>query len=686
MTPRRSVWTNVSMGLVYAGFALAGRVVALDDNGAALVWPAAGVALVWLLHETAHGRGQLCLSLQTAVLTGTLAATRASAVLVLSAAVAALVQTVLAAALLRRWCPPAPGAGGIVSVETADHVARGALALTLASLAGALVGGTGLALEAGSSHVMDYVSWWARNLTGLVVVGALGLLLWEHLRGRRSRHLDRWQASELLLLVAASAAAYGFVFTQQELPLVFLLVSCSVWVALRFPTVLAALHTAVFGGLAVALTLVGRGPLGDIGDPAVEAILSQAFLSTTMLAALAIATGRDQRDALAAELASAQRAALARAELLDAMTEAMTEGVAIVAADGEVLSMNTACRVLLTDTPVGAAANARDYEMRRPDGEALDSSEHPFVRALRLGEVPPHDLQLVRKNGGVRTLAVTAAGLTSGDSSGAVVIVFRDVTREREERSDLAAFASAVAHDLRSPLTVIRGRLSLAEMRLSDVLETTQEPRVHDELQSVLRNIEQADNSIVKMSLLIQDLLAQATAEGRGLDSVPVSLSGEGGLVEEVLDLLPHGLHVEVGGIPDVLADPELVRQLLTNVLDNAVKYADPERPLRVTVTGEQVFGQVRIDVADNGVGVPPDQRILVFERFHRAHAGDPRFSGTGLGLALCRTIVERHGGVIECLGTPTGVGTTIRFALPCADPDPGEVIGPTLAASGSAT
>ena len=83
------------------------------------------------------------------------------------------------------------------------------------------------------------------------------------------------------------------------------------------------------------------------------------------------------------------------------------------------------------------------------------------------------------------------------------------------------------------------------------------------------------------------------------------------------------------------------------------------------------VLGRVRIDVTDNGVGVPPDQRALVFERFHRAHASDPRFSGTGLGLALCRTVVERPGGVIECLGTPSGVGTNIRFQLPCAEARP---------------
>jgi signal transduction histidine kinase len=171
------------------------------------------------------------------------------------------------------------------------------------------------------------------------------------------------------------------------------------------------------------------------------------------------------------------------------------------------------------------------------------------------------------------------------------------------------------------------------------------------------------------VSRLIQELLDQATAEGRTLDEERVELGGYDGLVHEVAELMPAGAAVEVGAVPEVFADADLVRQLLGNLLDNAVKYAAPDRPLRVSVTGVRVDDRVRIDVTDNGVGIPPEERDRVFERFHRAHAGDPRFSGTGLGLALCRTIVERHGGVIECLPTPAGIGSTFRFDLPGADP-----------------
>lgn len=137
--------------------------------------------------------------------------------------------------------------------------------------------------------------------------------------------------------------------------------------------------------------------------------------------------------------------------------------------------------------------------------------------------------------------------------------------------------------------------------------------------------------------------------------------------MQEIGESLPGATHLVVGDIPRIEADEDLVRQLLSNLLGNAAKYADPDRPARVLVTGAARHQRVHIDVTDNGVGVPSDQRERVFTRFHRAHAGDRRFSGTGLGLALCQTIVERHGGIIECLPTSDGVGTTFRFDLPAS-------------------
>lgn len=659
-------WNFAGMGLLFFALSLLGRASAVTPGGPGLVRPAAGLALVWLLAQSGRGRAMTCVAAQALLSVAALTATGASSALTITTVVATSAQVVVAATLIRRWCPGILGTGGTTSVRTASTVGRGLVAVTVATLAGALIGGTGLAVEAGSFSAIDFASWWARNLTGVIVIGAVAHLAWEHLRGGRTLLAPHPRRLELLGLLVVSVAVYEVVFIGLSLPLAFLVIPLSVWAALRFPTMIAVVHTASFGSLAVALSLLGHGVFGAIADPQTEAIVVQAFLLTTMLTVLTIATGRDERAALTSELATSERASTERAELLDAMSEAVTDGLAVVAADGSILRMNTACEVVLAHTPAGSGAHATAYELRYPNGTRMPPSEYPFSRALREGTLAPHDVHLVLEDGGVRILSVSASDLTSDDITRALV-VFRDVTRERLDRGELAAFAQTAAHDLRSPLTAVRGWLELAEMQLEDVQAMPAGTTVREDLDAVGRSLAHADRSSVTMTRMIDALLAQATAEGRELEAAAITMSGDGGLATEVADLLPGDVRVFVGDIPPVVGDVELIRQLLGNLLGNPVKYAEPDRTARVSVTGRRLGQRVIIEVTDNGVGIPPDQRTLVFDRFHRAHAGDARFSGTGLGLALCSTVVERHGGIIECVGTSEGVGSTFRFDLPAA-------------------
>jgi signal transduction histidine kinase len=113
-----------------------------------------------------------------------------------------------------------------------------------------------------------------------------------------------------------------------------------------------------------------------------------------------------------------------------------------------------------------------------------------------------------------------------------------------------------------------------------------------------------------------------------------------------------------------------LLRQVIDNLLGNALKYTPPGQPVRVTVTAQPGGdGFTAVEVADRGIGIPDGQHTAIFERFHRAHPGTT-YPGTGLGLAICQRIIERHGGTITATDNP-GDGTIFRFTLPLAQHAP---------------
>jgi signal transduction histidine kinase len=124
---------------------------------------------------------------------------------------------------------------------------------------------------------------------------------------------------------------------------------------------------------------------------------------------------------------------------------------------------------------------------------------------------------------------------------------------------------------------------------------------------------------------------------------------------------------VRTDGLPTVWGDRLLVPQLLDNLIGNALKYARPGVPAEVSVVAEPVDGGwTRVRVCDNGVGIPEEQRDLVFRRFHRVDPTLP--GGTGLGLSICKRIVERHGGTIRAFANPAGHGSCLEFLLPTTE------------------
>ena len=215
----------------------------------------------------------------------------------------------------------------------------------------------------------------------------------------------------------------------------------------------------------------------------------------------------------------------------------------------------------------------------------------------------------------------------------------------------LAAFAGQVTHDLKTPLTTMSLSLELIRDELEDGAAA----------EDVLPLITRALRGSARMTAMIEDVLAFARI-GSSIDPVPVDLARATADVVADLGGTLEDVDLVVGELPVVAGDESLLRRLLLNLVGNAVKFRSPDRSLRVTVSAARAGERWRIEVADNGVGVPEDQRERVFEPTVRL---DKRVEGMGIGLATCRRVVDAHGGAIGVTDGPDGVGATFWFELP---------------------
>jgi two-component system sensor histidine kinase/response regulator len=216
----------------------------------------------------------------------------------------------------------------------------------------------------------------------------------------------------------------------------------------------------------------------------------------------------------------------------------------------------------------------------------------------------------------------------------------------------LRHFTNAASHDLREPLRTMQGFLQALEEDVGDRLG----PEARD-------HIERSRRASQRMAGLLDSLLAYARLQR------PIALSEvdcEGVLEQVRADLGPRiaskGATVTVGPLARVTGDPSRVYQLFLNLVSNALKFHRPGEPPRVTVSAERRGRQQVFCVADQGLGIEPEHQTAVFGAFRRLHAASA-YEGSGLGLTICKQIVEQHQGTIWLESEP-GKGTRIFFTL----------------------
>ena len=358
-----------------------------------------------------------------------------------------------------------------------------------------------------------------------------------------------------------------------------------------------------------------------------------------------------------------QEALETRAAELNLVIDNLNDGLAIVEEGGTYTQANDALRTIFWGTPDAIEASGdidapAAYHIFHPDGRPLEDDEFPYKRALMGTVVRDEEQHLRRPDSPTQILSVSAFPIPSdpGEKRRAMVVV-RDITLERSYQDSLASFAGTVAHDLNNPLSVIDG---WAEAIQED-LAGTEDPVA----QGAASAVDHIRGGVEQMRSFIADLLAHAVARDQTLRCEAVSLRNMVKHIAVQRDRpdLPNG-GIALGDLPDVWADRLLVRQVLDNLIGNALKYVAPGvvPDVRVEAT-PAADGWIQVAVRDNGIGIEPAQRERVFDSFHRATSQEG-YSGTGLGLAICKRIVERHGGTIRVEANPTG-GSLFAFTLP---------------------
>ncbi len=356
--------------------------------------------------------------------------------------------------------------------------------------------------------------------------------------------------------------------------------------------------------------------------------------------------------------------ALEQTAVLDATVASIAGAVVVLDVDGTIRRASPAAVGLLgLDPDHGQDLHGErlaEFRCETHDGRALAPHETPGCRALRDETVMGELLVLSRRDGKTVWVAASAAPIKAADGRtlGAVA-TFTDVTAMRRLQEYQEDLVRTISHDLRSPLTAILGHGHILYKSLT-------RGKIN------LRRRESADAIILaarQMNAMIRNLVDSARMEAGKLDLIRSEVWLPG-LVLDIKARLASIVDTERisitadDGLPPVLADPDRVERIVTNLLTNALKYSDPSTKVSIGISLDG--NQVVTSVADWGDGISPAEASRLFQRYGRTERSRWRRDSVGLGLYITKGLVEAHGGVIW-VKSEVGRGSTFYFSLPAA-------------------
>ncbi|HOV78461.1 MAG TPA: ATP-binding protein [Bacillota bacterium] len=339
-----------------------------------------------------------------------------------------------------------------------------------------------------------------------------------------------------------------------------------------------------------------------------------------------------------------------------AVLSGMSEGVIALDIWGRVVFINQVAEELFRITMAASRGKNILRVIRNYDLEKI------LNHALETGCSTKKHVQIFTPEPRVFQVHVTPLR-NAGNDRGGVVALLKDITERKMLEEMRSEFVANVSHELRTPLTSIKG---FAETLIDGALEDPQVTR---------HFLEIINTETDRLSRLIDELLNLSRIEsGKALPNLQSLKIRE--LVDKAVAILQprakkKNIAIELDipdNLPMVQADSDMINQVLINLIENAVSYTQPGG--LVNIRASVYEDQIRVEVQDNGIGIPPENLSRIFERFYRVDKARSReLGGTGLGLSIVKHIIEAHHGRVE-VESKAGAGSTFSFNLPLYEPN----------------
>ena len=308
------------------------------------------------------------------------------------------------------------------------------------------------------------------------------------------------------------------------------------------------------------------------------------------------------------------------------------------------------------------------WHYKKSDGSSYPVVECPIYAAYKDGRVHHRDDEVFwRKDGTCFPVTYASTPIIEDGNIAGAVVTFRDITERKQaeeelkklsdelarSNADLQQFAYTASHDLQEPIMVVAGFVNLLARRYKGKLDEKA-----DEF------IEHAIDGTKRMQVLIKDLLDYSRVGSTGRSFTPTDcLSALDKAVFNLQIVLKEsGAVITHDDLPTVMADSSQLIRLFQNLISNAIKFHGKEAP-RIHISAKQKENELIFSFKDNGIGIDPKFSDKIFVMFQRLHT-KKEYPGTGIGLATCKKIIERHGGRIWVESEP-GKGSTFFFSIP---------------------
>ena len=357
----------------------------------------------------------------------------------------------------------------------------------------------------------------------------------------------------------------------------------------------------------------------------------------------------------------------------DSLLNAFPDAFLIADAQGVIRHCNQAAMGLLGPTPPTGRSvleTLGDARLAAPYLECRDTGKPSACRVHLPAEAAPSRSQ--DPTSGESVWLVDAAPVFQADGAPSIRILLRDLSAEYQLEQIRKDFVANASHELRTPITLVDGYLET-------LLEA---PELLDERPTALRYLGIMRKHTGRIACIIEDMLLISRIESSDASTLRMESFPLAECVQDIIERLEPLIRVQDARVAVLLHDPSLNlhgdrfywTQILFNLIENALKQ-NPQPGLQVTIRSEPSNAGLRLEVIDNGIGIPAADLPFIFKRFYRVekHHSQNQIKGTGLGLSIVKRAIEAHGGSITCHSAP-GLRTSFQITLPeqavnCAPP-----------------